>query len=235
MLRLEGLHVRYGAIHAVKGVDLTVREGTIATLIGSNGAGKSTILRTISGLKRASEGRIEFEGKPIDSLAPHEIVRRGIVQIPEGRVIFANLTVSDNLDMGAYLRRDRAGIRADLERVFTLFPRLKERLRQPGGTLSGGEQQMLAVGRGLMARPRLLLMDEPSLGLAPMLVKGIFETIAEINRSGTAILLVEQNAHMALRIAHDASVLETGRIVAQGPAASLATDASVRAAYLGGS
>jgi branched-chain amino acid transport system ATP-binding protein len=234
MLRLEGLHVRYGAIHAVKGVDLTVREGTIATLIGSNGAGKSTILRTISGLKRATEGRIEFEGKPIDSLAPHEIVRRGIVQIPEGRVIFANLTVADNLELGAYLRNDRAGIRADLERVFTLFPRLRERLRQQGGTLSGGEQQMLAVGRGLMARPRLLLMDEPSLGLAPMLVKGIFETIAEINRSGTAILLVEQNAHMALQVAHDASVLETGRIVAHGPASRLATDSLVREAYLGG-
>lgn len=234
MLRLEGLQIRYGAIHAVKGVDLRVREGTITTLIGSNGAGKSTILRTISGLKRASEGRIQFAGESITSLAPHEIVRRGIVQIPEGRVIFANLTVSDNLELGAYLRRDRAGIRADLERVFTLFPRLKERLRQPGGTLSGGEQQMLAVGRGLMARPRLLLMDEPSLGLAPMLVKGIFETIAEINRSGTAILLVEQNAQMALRIAHDASVIETGRIVASGPASTLASDAAVREAYLGG-
>ncbi len=234
MLRLEGLHIRYGAIHAVKGVDLSVREGTITTLIGSNGAGKSTILRTISGLKRAAEGRIEFEGVSIASLPPHEIVRRGIVQIPEGRVIFANLTVSDNLELGAYLRRDRAGIRADLERVFTLFPRLKERLRQQGGTLSGGEQQMLAVGRGLMARPRLLLMDEPSLGLAPMLVKGIFQTIAEINRSGTAILLVEQNAHMALQIAHDASVIETGRIVAHGPASALASDSAVREAYLGG-
>jgi branched-chain amino acid transport system ATP-binding protein len=156
------------------------------------------------------------------------------VQIPEGRVIFANLTVADNLELGAYLRNDRAGIRADLERVFTLFPRLRERLRQQGGTLSGGEQQMLAVGRGLMARPRLLLMDEPSLGLAPMLVKGIFETIAEINRSGTAILLVEQNAHMALQVAHDASVLETGRIVAHGPASRLAADSLVREAYLGG-
>jgi branched-chain amino acid transport system ATP-binding protein len=234
MLRIDGLHVRYGAIHAVKGVSLEVRAGTIATLIGSNGAGKSTILRTISGLARASEGRIEFEGSEITRCAPHEIVKRGVVQIPEGRVIFANLTVMDNLDLGAYLRRDRAGIKSDLERVFTLFPRLKERSRQMGGTLSGGEQQMLAVGRGLMAKPRILLMDEPSLGLAPMLVKQIFDTIQQINRTGTSILLVEQNAHMALKIADDAHVLETGKIVATGPAGSLASDPAVREAYLGG-
>lgn len=234
MLRLEGLEVRYGAIHAVKGVELEVRQGGITTLIGSNGAGKTTILRTISGLIRPSAGSVQFEGKPIHNLPPHEIVRRGIVQIPEGRVIFANLTVADNLDLGAYLRKDRAGIREDLERVFGLFPRLKERMRQPGGTLSGGEQQMLAVARGLMARPRMLLMDEPSLGLAPMLVQGIFERIREINKMGTAILLVEQNAHMALTTAHDAYVLETGRIVASGPAAELASDPAVREAYLGG-
>jgi len=234
MLRIEGLEVRYGAIHAVKGVDLEVRPGTIATLIGSNGAGKSTILRTISGLLRGSAGKILFEGKPIQTLPPHEIVRLGIVQIPEGRIIFSNLTVADNLELGAYLRKDNAGIRRDLERVFTLFPRLKERMHQQGATLSGGEQQMLALGRGLMANPRLLLMDEPSLGLAPMLVKQIFETICEINRSGTSILLVEQNAHMALQTAHDAYVLETGRIVASGPAATLATDPAVREAYLGG-
>lgn len=234
MLRIEGLHVRYGAIHAVKGVSLDVRAGKIATLIGSNGAGKSTILRTISGLIRASQGRIEFEGTDITRCAPHEIVKRGVVHIPEGRIIFANLSVMDNLDLGAFLRRDRAGIRSDLERVFTLFPRLKERSRQMGGTLSGGEQQMLAVGRGLMAKPRILLMDEPSLGLAPMLVKQIFDTIVEINRAGTSILLVEQNAHMALKIADDAHVLETGKVVASAPAASLASDPAVREAYLGG-
>jgi len=234
MLRIDGLHVHYGAIHAVKGVTLSVRDGTITTLIGSNGAGKSTILRTISGLVRASEGRIEFDGVDLTRAAPHEMVRRGVVQVPEGRLIFANLTVRDNLELGAYLRRDHAGIRNDIERVFTLFPRLKERSRQFGGTLSGGEQQMLAVGRGLMGKPRILLMDEPSLGLAPMLVKQIFETIVEINRAGTSILLVEQNAHLALKIANDAHVLETGRIVASGPAASLASDPAVREAYLGG-
>ena len=234
MLRIDGLHVHYGAIHAVKGVTLSVRDGTITTLIGSNGAGKSTILRTISGLVRASEGRIEFDGVDLTRAAPHEMVRRGVVQVPEGRLIFANLTVRDNLELGAYLRRDHGGIRNDIERVFTLFPRLKERSRQFGGTLSGGEQQMLAVGRGMMGKPRILLMDEPSLGLAPMLVKQIFETIVEINRAGTSILLVEQNAHMALKIANDAHVLETGRIVASGPAASLASDPAVREAYLGG-
>lgn len=234
MLRLERLEVRYGAIHAVKGIDLEVREGEISTLIGSNGAGKSTTLRAISGLLRPNAGRIEFEGRPIHELPPHEIVRRGIVQIPEGRVIFANLTVGDNLTLGAYLRKDGAGIRKDLESVFDLFPRLKERMDQPGATLSGGEQQMLALGRGLMARPRVLLMDEPSLGLAPLLVRQIFETIRRINAMGTSILLVEQNAHMALRTAHRAYVLETGRIVGSGPADRLAADPAVREAYLGG-
>jgi branched-chain amino acid transport system ATP-binding protein len=234
MLRIEDLDVRFGGIHAVKGVSLEVELGSITTLIGSNGAGKTTILRTISGLIRPNAGRIEFEGMPIQKLAPHEIVQRGIVHIPEGRIIFANLTVADNLEMGAYLRRDRGQVRADLERVFALFPRLKERLKQAGGTLSGGEQQMLALGRGLMARPRLLLMDEPSLGLAPLLVKQIFETIREINRSGTSILLIEQNANMALAVAREALVLETGRIVARGPAADLAQDPAVRSAYLGG-
>ncbi|MBM3288057.1 MAG: ABC transporter ATP-binding protein [Candidatus Eisenbacteria bacterium] len=234
MLRIDALEIRYGAIHAVKGVELTVPEGSIVTLIGANGAGKTTILRTISGLIRPSAGLIEFEGQPIHQLPSHEIVKRGIVHIPEGRVVFANLTVGDNLELGAYLRKDRDGVRKDLERVFHLFPRLKERIHQLGGTLSGGEQQMLAVGRGLMARPRVLLMDEPSLGLAPMLVQGIFDTIREINRTGTGILLVEQNAHMALQVASDAYVLETGRIVASGPAAALATDPAVREAYLGG-
>jgi branched-chain amino acid transport system ATP-binding protein len=234
MLRLEGLDVRFGGIHAVKDVSLSVELGSITTLIGSNGAGKTTILRTISGLIRPQAGRIEFEGAAIQKLPPHEIVRRGIVHIPEGRIIFANLTVADNLEMGAYLRRDRAQVRSDLERVFALFPRLKERLKQAGGTLSGGEQQMLALGRGLMARPRLLLMDEPSLGLAPLLVKQIFDTIREINRSGTSILLVEQNANMALAVAREALVLETGRIVARGSAADLARDPAVRSAYLGG-
>lgn len=234
MLRLERLEVRYGAIHAVKGIDLEVREGEISALIGSNGAGKSTTLRAISGLLRPSAGRIEFEGRPIHELPPHEIVRRGIVQIPEGRVIFANLTVGDNLTLGAYLRKDGAAIRKDLESVFDLFPRLKERMDQPGATLSGGEQQMLALGRGLMARPRVLLMDEPSLGLAPLLVRQIFETIRRINAMGTSILLVEQNAHMALRTAHRAYVLETGRIVGSGPADRMAADPAVREAYLGG-
>jgi branched-chain amino acid transport system ATP-binding protein len=234
MLRIEGLHVRYGAIHAVKGIDLRVRPGTIATLIGANGAGKTTTLRTVSGLLRASAGKIEFEGEPIQKLPPHEIVRRGVVQIPEGRIIFANLSVADNLDLGAYLRNDAAGIRADRERVFELFPRLKERMRQPGGTLSGGEQQMLALGRGLMARPRLLLMDEPSLGLAPILVRQIFETITQINQMGTSILLVEQNARMALQIAHDAYILETGKVAATGSAREFISNPAVREAYLGG-
>jgi branched-chain amino acid transport system ATP-binding protein len=234
MLRVEGLHVRYGAIHAVKGIDLTVRPGTIATLIGANGAGKTTTLRTISGLLRPAAGSIEFEGAPIHRLPPHEIVRRGVVQIPEGRIIFANLSVSDNLDLGAYLRKDAAGIRADRDRVFELFPRLKERMRQPGGTLSGGEQQMLALGRGLMARPRLLLMDEPSLGLAPILVRQIFETIKQINQMGTSILLVEQNARMALQVAHDAFVLETGKVAAAGSASEFIANSAVREAYLGG-
>lgn len=234
MLRVEGLHVRYGAIHAVKGIDLTVCPGTIATLIGANGAGKTTTLRTISGLLRPAAGSIEFEGAPIHKLPPHEIVRRGVVQIPEGRIIFANLSVADNLDLGAYLRKDAAGIRADRDRVFDLFPRLKERMRQPGGTLSGGEQQMLALGRGLMARPRLLLMDEPSLGLAPILVRQIFETIQQINQMGTSILLVEQNARMALQVAHDAFVLETGRVAAAGSAQEFIANSAVREAYLGG-
>lgn len=234
MLRVDGLHVRYGAIHAVKGIDLTVRPGTIATLIGANGAGKTTTLRTISGLLRPAAGSIEFEGAPIHKLPPHEIVRRGVVQIPEGRIIFANLSVADNLDLGAYLRKDAAGIRTDRDRVFDLFPRLKERMRQPGGTLSGGEQQMLALGRGLMARPRLLLMDEPSLGLAPILVRQIFETIQQINQMGTSILLVEQNARMALQVAHDAFVLETGKVAAAGSAQEFIANSAVREAYLGG-
>ncbi len=234
MLRIEGLHVRYGAIHAVKGIGLTVRPGTIATLIGANGAGKTTTLRTVSGLLRASAGVIEFEGEAIQKLPPHEIVRRGVVHIPEGRIIFADMSVADNLELGAYLRKDTAGIRADREKVFELFPRLKERMRQPGGTLSGGEQQMLALGRGLMAKPRLLLMDEPSLGLAPILVRQIFETITQINQMGTSILLVEQNARMALQVAHDAYVLETGTIAAAGSAREFISNPAVREAYLGG-
>jgi branched-chain amino acid transport system ATP-binding protein len=233
MLEVTNLDVRYGAIHAIRGVSLSVPEGMVVTLIGANGAGKTTILRTLSGLLRATGGGVRFLGDEITGLPSHQIVKRGLVHIPEGRIVFANMSVLENLELGAYLRRDRE-VKSDLERVFVLFPRLKERMHQSAGTLSGGEQQMLAIGRGLMSRPRFLLMDEPSLGLAPLLVQGIFEIVREIHRQGTTILLVEQNAHMALQVADFAYVLESGQIVMSGPAAEIAQDPRVRDAYLGG-
>lgn len=234
MLVLQDVNVYYGAIHALKGISLEVNEGEIVTLIGSNGAGKSTSLKTISGLLRPKQGKLYFNGVDITTVQPQEIVAKGISQVPEGRRVFANMTVTENLDLGAYLRKDKAEIKKDMERVFELFPRLNERKNQLSGTLSGGEQQMLAMGRALMSRPKLLLLDEPSMGLAPILVKQIFSIIEEINKTGTTILLVEQNAHMALSIAHRAYVLETGRIVLSGPADELAASEEVRKAYLGG-
>ncbi|GIV71235.1 ABC transporter ATP-binding protein [Caldilinea sp.] len=234
MLVLDQIHTYYDRIHALKGVSLTVDKGEIVTLIGSNGAGKTTTLRTISGLLHPRMGSIYFEGQPIDHLPAHEITRLGISQSPEGRKIFARLTVRENLELGAFTRTDRAAIREDMERVMELFPRLRERLNQRGGTLSGGEQQMLAIGRALMSRPRLLLLDEPSMGLAPLLVDQIFRIIRNINEQGTTILLVEQNAHVALSIAHRAYVMETGVIVLEGPAAQVLASPQVREAYLGG-
>jgi branched-chain amino acid transport system ATP-binding protein len=234
MLHIEKLHVHYGAIHAIKGISLSIGKGQIVTMLGANGAGKTTTLRTISGLVRASGGAVRFEDSDVTNKPPHEIVILGIGHAPEGRMIFANLTVKENLEMGAYLRRDRAEIQKDLDFVFSIFPRLNERIKQPGGTLSGGEQQMLAIGRALMTRPRLLLLDEPSLGIAPILVKTIFERIVEINRElGMTILLVEQNAHLALHIAHYAYVIETGQVVIEGKAADIAKNEEVRKAYLG--
>ena len=234
MLKIENINVYYGAIHALKGISVDVKEGEIVTLIGANGAGKSTILRTISGLLRTKTGNILFEGNSVASMAAEEIVKKGISQVPEGRRIFANMTVEENLELGAYIRSDKAGIRKDINKVFERFPRLGERRVQVAGTLSGGEQQMLAIGRGLMSQPRLLLLDEPTMGLAPLLVKEIFSIIKEINASGTTILLVEQNANMALSIAHQAYVLETGRIILSGSAKELAESEEVRKAYLGG-
>lgn len=233
LLEIRDLRTHYGAIEALHGVSLTVERGQIVTLIGCNGAGKSTTLRAISGMIHASSGSILFDGRPLVGVAPHEIVKLGIAHAPEGRGIFANLTVDENLDLGAYLRKDRDGIARDRERVFELFPRIKERLRQNAGTLSGGEQQMLAIGRALMTRPRLLLLDEPSLGLAPQVVQTIFKIIREINAAGTTILLVEQNAHMALQTANYAYVLEVGEIVMQDDAKKLAESDEVRKAYLG--
>lgn len=234
LLEVRDLHVYYGQIHALKGVSLEVGAGEIVTLIGANGAGKTTTLRTISGLLRPRAGSVWFEGEELSRLPPHEIVRRGVVQVPEGRRIFGQLTVMENLEMGAFVRTDRNGIQEDLERVFSLFPRLKERVGQVAGTLSGGEQQMLAIARGLMARPRVLLMDEPSMGLAPVLVEQIFEAIREINRQGTTILLVEQNAFMALEIANRGYVMETGTIALSGRAHELRENPDVKRAYLGG-
>jgi branched-chain amino acid transport system ATP-binding protein len=233
-LAVENLDVYYGAVHALKGVSLHVEAGEVVTLIGANGAGKTTLLRTISGIVPARSGRITFEGKDITKLPAHEIVGLGVSQSPEGRMVFANLSVEDNLELGAYRRRDRDGIKQDRDKVFHLFPRLLERKKQLSGTLSGGEQQMLAMGRALMSRPRVLLLDEPSLGIAPLLVRDIFKTIGEINRQGTTVLLVEQNAHMALGIAQRGYVLETGRVVLEDTAAALAANDEVRAAYLGG-
>ncbi|HEY3424961.1 MAG TPA: ABC transporter ATP-binding protein, partial [Negativicutes bacterium] len=231
---IDNINVYYGAIHALKGISVEVIEGEIVTLIGANGAGKSTILRTVSGLLKAKTGKIMFEGKSIAGTAAQNIVKLGISQVPEGRRIFANMTVLENLELGAYIRSDSKGIQEDMDKVFGRFPRLAERRSQLAGTLSGGEQQMLAMGRALMSRPRLLLLDEPSMGLAPLLVKEIFSIIKEINATGTTILLVEQNAHMALSIANRAYVLETGRITLSGSAKELSESEAVRKAYLGG-
>lgn len=234
MLKVEDINVYYGAIHAIKGISLEVSEGEIVALIGSNGAGKSTTLRTISGLMTPKTGKIVYEGKDISGIPAHKIVGMGLCQVPEGRHVFANMTVLENLEMGAYLRSDKDGIAQDMEKVFDRFPRLLERKTQIAGTLSGGEQQMLAMGRALMSRPKLLLLDEPSMGLAPLLVKEIFNIIKDINASGTTVLLVEQNANMALSIADKAYVLETGRITLSGTAKELASSEEVRKAYLGG-
>ena len=234
MLEVKDLEVYYGAIHAVKGISLRVEDGQIVTLIGSNGAGKSTTLHTISGLIKPRSGNILFDGTDITGTPAHKIVASGLVQVPEGRHVFANMSVMENLDMGAYLRKDKDGIEKDKKKVFELFPRLFERKNQLSGTLSGGEQQMLAMGRALMERPRVLLLDEPSMGLAPLLVKEIFSIIKTINEEGTTVLLVEQNANMALSIVDYAYVLETGRITLSGPAADLSASEAVRKAYLGG-
>lgn len=234
MLALDNIQVYYGAIHALKGISFTVNQGEIVTLIGSNGAGKSTCLKTISGLLRPKDGSIHFKNSDIATISAPQIVARGISHVPEGRRIFANMSVSENLDLGAYLRKDKEEIKKDKENIFALFPRLKERRRQLAGTLSGGEQQMLAMGRALMSRPELLLLDEPSMGLAPILVNQIFEIVQEINAKGTTILLVEQNARMALSIANRAYVLETGKIVLSGDAKEMMESEEVRKAYLGG-
>ncbi len=234
MLEVKDLNVFYGTIHALHNISFRVNEGEIVTLIGANGAGKTTTLHSISGLTPFKSGEIHFFGNSLKAITPNRIVEQGLGQVPEGRRIFANLSVYENLEMGAYIRKDKAKIKEDFERIFTRLPRLKERLKQIAGTLSGGEQQMLAIGRALMSRPKLLLLDEPSMGLAPLLVKEIFEIIKEINREGTTILLVEQNAHMALSIAHRAYVLETGKIVLEGQAKELAQNEQVRKAYLGG-
>ena len=234
LLELRDVHTYYGNIHALKGISLTIDQGEIVTLIGSNGAGKSTTLRTISGLLRPREGEIWFEGKRLDGTPAHEVVVLGISQAPEGRRIFPRMTVRENLEMGAFQREKGSERDADFERVYTLFPRLKERLNQKGGTLSGGEQQMLAIGRALMARPKVLLLDEPSMGLAPILVEQIFEIVKDINASGTTVLLVEQNALMALGIAKRGYILQTGEIVLQDVADRLMTNPEVQKAYLGG-
>lgn len=233
MLELRDIHTYYGNIQALKGISLQVAQGEVVTLIGSNGAGKTTTLRAIQGLLRPRQGAIYFEGRDLTTASTEEVVRLGIAQSPEGRLIFPRMTVLENLEMGAFQRRDKTGIRADLERIFLLFPRLRERMHQKGGTLSGGEQQMLAIGRALMARPRLLLLDEPSMGLAPMLVSQIFSIIREISQQGTTILLVEQNARMALSVADRGYVLQTGQIVLTGSAKELQVNETVRKAYLG--
>jgi branched-chain amino acid transport system ATP-binding protein len=233
LLEVENIHSYYGNIHALRGVSLTVEEGEVVTLIGSNGAGKTTTLRSINGILPPREGRIVFRGEEIQGVPAHDMIGKGISQSPEGRKIFHRMTVTENLEMGAYHRNDRGEIQEDMTRVFDLFPRLKERVRQEAGTMSGGEQQMLAIGRSLMGRPRLLLLDEPSMGLAPVLVERIFQVIEEINKQGTTILLVEQNANVALEIATRGYVLETGAIVNAAPAEKLREDPKVREAYLG--
>jgi branched-chain amino acid transport system ATP-binding protein len=233
ILELEDVHTYYGAIHALKGISLEVRDGEIVTLIGANGAGKSTTLRSINGLNRPRQGRIRFQGQDISSTPPHEIVKRGIAQSPEGRRLFPRMSVLENLEMGAFQRSDRAEMKEDMDRVFSLFPRLAERRNQKAGTMSGGEQQMCAIGRALMARPKLLLLDEPSMGLAPIFVEKIFEIVREINQQGTPILLVEQNALMALDAADRGYVLETGQIALADDAKKLRENEQVRKTYLG--
>lgn len=234
MLEVSNLSVAYGAIRALRGISFDVKEGEVITLIGSNGAGKTTALHAVSNIIRKQGGSVIFNGEDITEMPPDRIVRRRLIQVPEGRRIFANLSVRENLELGAYLRTDKAAIRRDMEKMFALFPRLKERLRQSAGTLSGGEQQMLAMARALMAEPKLLLLDEPSMGLAPILVDEIFEIIRKINGAGTTILLVEQNAYKALSVAGRAYILETGQITKSGRASELISDPSVKAAYLGG-
>ena len=235
MLEIKDLVVNYGSIAALHGISIRVEQGSIVTLVGANGAGKTTTLRTVSGIVRAKSGAILFNGEDITRLPPHGIVARGLAQSPEGRMVFANLTVMENLRMGAYLRKDKAGIAKDFEYIFGIFPRLKEREKQTAGTLSGGEQQMLAIGRALMSKPKCLMLDEPSLGIAPLLVKTIFEKIVEINKTlGITILLVEQNANLALEVSNYGYVLETGRIILEDKSAALRENAQVRAAYLGG-
>ena len=233
ILQLNDIHTYYGSIHALKGISLEVHEGEIVTLLGANGAGKSTTLRSINGLNRPRQGTIRFQGRDITSVPAHEIVKRGIAQAPEGRRLFPRMTVTENLEMGAFQRNDKAEIRADMDRVFELFPRLAERRHQKAGTMSGGEQQMCAMGRALMARPKLLMLDEPSMGLAPIFVERIFEIVKEINQQGTPILLVEQNALMALDVADRGYVLETGHVALEGPAADLRENEQVRKTYLG--
>jgi branched-chain amino acid transport system ATP-binding protein len=233
LLKVEDIHTYYGSIHALQGISLRVMEGEIVTLIGSNGAGKTTTLNTISGILKPRKGAVYFQGERIDPLRPHQIVAKGVCQSPEGRKIFTRLTVQENLEMGAFIRTDSEGIRQDLDRVYQLFPRLRERRRQVAGTLSGGEQQMLAIGRALMSRPKLLLLDEPSMGLAPVLVETIFDIISDINRQGNPILLVEQNALMAFLIAHRGYVIQSGRIVLEDSVENLQENEMVRKLYLG--
>lgn len=234
MLKVENIDVYYDKIHAIKDVSFQVNQGEVVTLIGANGAGKTTILKTISKILEPTNGVVLFENEPLSKLLPHQLVYLGMAHVPEGRRVFSRMSVKENLEMGAYIRKDRASLKADYEQVFTYFPRLKERMNQPSGTLSGGEQQMLAIGRALMSKPKLLLLDEPSMGLAPLLVKEIFNIVETIKKQGTTILLVEQNANQALQIADRAYVLETGKVIKSGKASELLQDDSVKRAYLGG-